>query len=57
MKFIYVFDAQNKEKLEALGYTLLKEDADSSVYIFESNSSLKFGLDDVDFIYSDTLTF
>ena len=57
MKFIYVFEPDAKEKLLALGFQLLKEDAGNSIYVFEANESLQFGLDDISFMYSDKLTF
>lgn len=57
MKFIYVFEPDAKEKLLALGFQLLKEDAGNNIYVFEANESLQFGLDDISFMYSDKLTF
>ena len=57
MKFIYVFKSDDRDKLIAMGYTLLKEDNSNSIYVFETCDKLDFGLEDMDFVYSDTLTF
>ena len=57
MKFIYVFESADKEKLVDLGFQLLKEDSKNSIYVFVVNDSLKFGMDDINFMCSDTLTF
>ena len=57
MKFIYVFESADKEKLVDLGFQFLKEDSKNSIYVFVVNDSLKFGMDDINFMCSDTLTF
>ena len=57
MKFIYVFKKEDRDTLLSEGYTLLKEDNSNSMYVFETTEKLCFGLTDMDFVYSDTLTF
>jgi len=57
MKFVYVFDEEAKRQMEAAGLTLLKADADRSVYIFCWNGDLAFAGDEISYILSDTMTF
>lgn len=58
MKFIYVFDSADKERLVSIGYKLLKEDSMNSIYIFETDAKLSFAGQGVEkFIFSDVLTF
>lgn len=49
---------KDKDKLEKLGYNLLKVDKANSIFIFENKTELNFELDtDMQYILSDTLTF
>ena len=57
MRFIYVMSANDKEKLEKLGYNLLKADEVNSVYVFENKVELNFSVGDMPHILSNTLTF
>ena len=57
MKFIYVFKKEDRDRLLSDGYVLLKEDDSNSIYVFEIGDKLVFELTDMDFVYSDTLTF
>ncbi len=57
MHFIYVFDEADKQRLEAFGYKLLKENERNSVYVFENTDGLAFDLEEGSFVYTDTLTF
>lgn len=58
MRFIYVMNSKDKDKLEALGYNLLKADTNNSVFVFENKMNLNFELDeDIQYVLSDTLTF
>lgn len=64
MEFVYVFGEENKEKMLALGYKLMKENAGCSVYIFKNkDKAMKFGADsdldrhNIKFVMSNTLTF
>lgn len=58
MRFIYVMNSKDKDKLEALGYNLLKADTNNSVFVFENKMNLSFELDeDIQYVLSDTLTF
>lgn len=55
--FIYVFDTASRDKLLAAGFILLKEDAGNRVYIFKADSALRFDLNGMDYVMSDTLSF
>ena len=58
MRFIYVMNSKDKDKLEALGYNLLKADTNNSDFVFENKMNLNFELDeDIQYVLSDTLTF
>jgi hypothetical protein len=58
MKFIYVFDSSDKERLVNIGYKLLKEDNVNSIYIFKSDAKLSFDKQDMEkFVFSDVLSF
>ena len=56
--FIYVFDESAKEKLLALGYTLLKQDEDSDTYIFANDcSNMHYALLAESYLLSDSIAF
>lgn len=58
MRFIYVMNSKDKDKLEALGYNLLKADTNNSIFVFENKMNLNFELDEeIQYVLSDTLTF
>lgn len=57
-KFIYTQDAEVKNKLIAIGYHLIQENNDKSLYIFENKDTLQFDLNsNSNFILSNTLSF
>lgn len=55
--FIYVFNKNDRDVLLRLGYTLLKSDVSSGLYIFLNSSGQSFANDSIKFALSDTLTF
>lgn len=55
--FIYVFDAEAKEKLLALSFTLLKEDKVHHKYVFVNDGRHDFAIPDIEYVASDVLTF
>lgn len=55
--FIYVFRVEDRDKLLALGYRLLKSDDSQGMYIFENLGLVKFSINDMKFVLTDTLTF
>lgn len=55
--FIYVFDAEAKDKLIALSFTLLKEDVTNGRYVFVNDGRHDFAANDIECVLSDTLTF
>lgn len=61
MKFIYVMDKKAKKELLRQGFTLLKEDKASSIWVFENkyeNDDACFSLDLKCFcVFSDVMTF
>lgn len=58
MKFIYIFNNSDKERLVKSGYKLLKEDNINSIYVFESSTELSFAEQGVEkYVFSNVLTF
>ncbi|MCQ2052336.1 MAG: hypothetical protein MJZ03_00100 [archaeon] len=56
--FIYVFSIEDRDKLLAKNYTLLKSDESNGIFIFENSNQLTFGETDIEkYVFSDTLTF
>ena len=55
--FIYVFDAETKDKMIALSFTLLKEDVVNGRYVFVNDGRSDFAAHDIEYVLSDTLTF
>lgn len=56
-KFIYVYTEDARDKMEAAGYSLLKEADGVYVFLNESGTGMNFSKPDVSYILSDTLTF
>ena len=54
--FIYVFDAETKDKLLALSFTLLKENTAQNMYVFINDGRHDF-TDGIKYVISDVLTF
>lgn len=63
MRFIYVMREEDKMEMEKLGYTLVKENTKTNVYIFANKDTMSFACEDelqkanIPFILSDILTF
>lgn len=63
MHFIYVNSEQDRDKMLALGYVLMKADARNHIWIFRNKDSEEFSCNKgithagVQFVLSDTLTF
>ena len=59
MNCIYVMKKDIKDKMLKAGFTLLKEDEASSIWIFANNDELKFELAEScpHIVYSDILSF
>lgn len=55
--FLYVFSKQERDALISIGYALLKSDETNDIYIFENQNELRFNVDDIQAVQSDTLTF
>lgn len=55
--FIYVFDADAKNKLLTMQFMMLKSDDKNNVYIFVNDDNENFAVDDIPYMISDTLTF
>ena len=55
--FIYVFTKSDRGRLLSLGFTILKADESTDIYVFVNNGQQKFTVDDMKFALSDTLTF
>lgn len=56
-KFIYVFDADGRDRLLALKYELLKSDEEKEVFVFLNKPDESFAETDLTFALSDILTF
>lgn len=56
-KFLYVFSEKDRDALLASHYNLLKSDELKHIYIFENQDELRFDLQDVVVVQSNTLTF
>ena len=57
MQFIYVFDTEVRDELEKLGYILLKNDEQNSIFVFKNDDRLVFDMESNSYVFSDTLTF
>lgn len=57
MQFIYVFDTEVRDELENLGYILLKNDEQNSIFVFKNDDRLVFDMESNSYVFSDTLTF
>lgn len=63
MRFIYVMKKEDKDKMVAMGYLLIKEDKRNLIWVFENKDVTTFASEDeitnagVSFVLSDTLTF
>ena len=60
--FIYVFTEKDRDKLKLLGFSLLKEDAPNSMFVFASKTGGDFSYESLDavvdrYCFSNTLTF
>lgn len=56
-KFIYVFTEKERDALLNAGFILLKDDPANSIFVFVFDGRLRFALDDISYIETDTLTF
>ena len=63
MRFVYVMKKEDKDKMVAMGYSLIKEDKRNHIWVFENNDVTTFASEDeitnagVSFVLSDMLTF
>jgi len=56
-QFVYVFDAKDRDALLKAGFVMLKNDEDSSVFVFGVDESIGFDFSNMVYVTSDTLTF
>ena len=56
-KFIYVFGEESRDVLLVNEYKLLKSDTKNNIYVFENKSETKLPFEQMDYAFSDTLTF
>lgn len=57
-KFIYVFSKEDMTALLLEGYTLLKSDDKSGLYVFANdNDKIAFSHSEMQYVNSDTLSF
>lgn len=57
MKFIYVFNTDDRDALISKGYSLLKSNKRKQIYVFAAKSVVDYSLDGIKLYYSDTLSF
>ena len=63
MRFVYVLRDEDKDKMMAMGYSLIKEDTRNHIWVFENKDVTTFTSENeianagVMFVLSDTLTF
>lgn len=63
MRFVYVMKKEDKDKMVAMGYSLIKEDKRNNIWVFENKDVTTFASEDeitnagVSFVLSDMLTF
>lgn len=55
--FLYVMNAESRDMLLDLGYELLKENSDKTLWVFINKSEKSFDTFDVPAVVSDVLTF
>lgn len=55
--FIYVFSEQERDKLLAMKFEIIKCDRERHVYVFLNSERLDFTDTDIKYVLSDTLTF
>ena len=55
--FVYVFDKESRNKLIDLGYQLVKEDPKNFIYVFENKNNIVFEENQIQAVFSNTLTF
>lgn len=55
--FIYVMDAESKDKLIELGYEFLKKNAKKDIWVFINKLDINFEAIDIPCVVSDVLTF
>ena len=56
-KFLYVFSTDDRDRLIAAGYALLKSDDKNGLYVFVNQTNMNFDMLDMAFVRSDVLTF
>lgn len=63
MRFVYVMKKEDKDKMVAMGYSLIKEDKKNNLWVFENKDVTTFASEDeitnagISFVLSDILTF
>lgn len=63
MHFVYVMKKEDKDKMIAMGYSLIKEDKRNHIWVFENKDVTTFTSEDeiadagIAFVLSDMLTF
>ena len=63
MCFVYVMSKEDKDKMLAMGYSLIKEDTRNGIWVFKNKDVTTFASEDeitssgIAFVLSDMLTF
>lgn len=56
-KFIYALSEDAKNKLLANGYTLILNNEQKNIFVFENKKDMCFELNASEYVFSDTMTF
>lgn len=57
MWFIYVFSAEDRDKLIEAGFHYMKSDNCDSIFVFRNDKYLNFDFGDMKYVESDILSF
>lgn len=57
MDFIYVFTQKDRDAMLALGYRMLKENGDGTVFVFLPKENMTFEREDIPHVCANVLTF
>ena len=56
-KFIYVFSAEDKERMLSQGYELVRAEPNGKFYVFANKDDVHFENENMKFSYSNMLSF
>ena len=57
MKFVYVFSERERDVLLKAGFQLVSANERGHIYVFRNSQQMNFSANDIQCVFSDTLTF